>query len=523
VTPTTHKLCGALAATLLACGCAGSGKAGQGFDGRAKQADERLPAAVRFYDEAERALVEDAQAHQALARKLVEEGNLEKARAEFGAAADRYAKFADTYRTSEWRVAFRFKAAEFLLFAQQQERAAVQADAVIADPAANDVTRAMAAQLSAAAWRGYAVQRIKAGALEPMKLATAEQRAGAPLAPRAPPEPWKRFVAAVDVYVTVWEKHPEAAKRPGERTLALTPWQGALIAAEVAYSCDDMAEAQRRLDAVLAAWPSEADVMENAVPLLLQTFLVRGDDAGFAGAADRLKRVLEEQGAKASEPRSRDAFAKLREQVIRLDQVHAFAVAKRLMEAGKAAEAAAGFERFAADYGSAPDASVALFNAAQAWDAAGQPEKAAAAREALVARYGDSRMAPLAAIYMANAASKREDHAAAARHYAAYLQRWPDAPNRCLAMQNVGYELDVQGEKAGAADRYLAFGSDVRCAKERPNEAAKALYRSGKLLIDVKQKSRAKEAFEAATRVEGVTDPAAQRQIEDAKRQTKRL
>jgi predicted negative regulator of RcsB-dependent stress response len=523
VTSTNPQLCGALAATLLACGCATSGGAGQGFDGRAKQADEKLPAAVRFYDEAERALVEEAQAHQTLARKLVEEGNLEKARVEFGAAADRYARFADTYRSSEWRVAFRFKAAEFLLFAQQQERAATQADAVIADASASDVTRAMAAQLSAAAWRGYAVQRIKAGALEPMKLATAEQRAGAPLAPRPAPEPWKRFVAAVDTYVKVWERHPEAAKRPGERNLALTPWQGALIAAEVAYSYDEMAEAQRRLEAVIDAWPSEIDVMESAVPLLLQTFLVRGDDAGFAAATVRVKRVLEEQASKAAEPRARESFSKLREQSVRLEQVQSFAAAKRLMEAGKAAEAAEGFERFAADHAAATDASVALFNAAQAWDAAGKPEKAGAAREALVARYGDSRMAPLAAIYLANAASKREDHAAAAKHYGAYIERWADAPNRCLAMQNVGYELDVQGEKAGAAERYLAFGTDARCAKERPNEAAKALYRSGKLLIDVKQKSRAKEAFEAATRVEGVTDPAAQRQIEDAKRQTKRL
>jgi tetratricopeptide (TPR) repeat protein len=193
------------------------------------------------------------------------------------------------------------------------------------------------------------------------------------------------------------------------------------------------------------------------------------------------------------------------------------------MVGGKASEAAERFERFAADHAAADDASVALFNAAQGWEAAGKPEKALAAREALLARYGDSRMAPLTTLYLAGGASKRQDHAAAARLYGAFLDRWPDAANRCLAMQNVGYELDVQGEKAGAAARYLVFGADPGCAKERPNEAAKALYRGGKLFIDAKQKPKAKEAFEAATRVEGVTDPAAQRQIEDAKRQIKRL
>ena len=413
----------ALVIALVACGCAASGGAGKGFDGRARQATERLPAAAGFYDEAERALVEEAQAHQPAARKLVEEGDLEKARAAFGEAAERYGRFADVYPASEWRLAFRFKAAEFLLFAQRQDRAAEHADKVLADPAANDVTKAMAAQLAAVAWRGVAVQRVKAGELEPIKLATVEQRAGAPLARRAPPEPWARFVAAVDAYLPVWEKHPEVARLPAERNLALTPWAGALIAAEVKFSCDDMAEAQRRLDQIVDTWPAELDVMETAVPLLLQTFLVRRDDAGFGAAADRVKRILDRQIAAAVEARARESLSKLRDQVDRLRQHRDFDLARRLMEDGKAAEAAVAFERFADAYGAAGDAAVALFNAAHAWEAAGQPEKAAAAREALVARHGDSAKAPLAALLLAGGASKRGDH----RGRGALLRRLPRA------------------------------------------------------------------------------------------------
>lgn len=512
-----------LGALLLAAACATSGGAGQGFDGRAKQADEKLPAAARFYDEAERKVVEEAQAHQAAARKAVEEGNLEKARGEFAAAAERYARFADAYPASEWRIAFRYKAAEFQLFAQQQERAAEQADKVLAEPAASDVTRAMAAQLSAVAWRGVAVQRIKAGQLQPIKLATAEQRGGAALAPHDPPEPWKRFVGAVDVYLAVWKKHPEAAKRPADRNLALTPWSAALIAAEVEYSADHMDEARRRLDAIVEEWPGEVDVMESAVPLLLQALLVQKDERGFATAKDRLKGVLAGQAEKAPDAKAKETFLKLREQVARLEQGIDFAAAKRLLDAGKAAEAAAGFERFAAAHTDSADASTALFNAALAWDKANEPDKANAAREALLSKFGDSRMAPMAALQLAAAASKRNDHEAAARHYDAYLTRWSDAPNRCLALQNVGYELDVLGKKAEAAERYLAFGKDAGCRKDRPNEAAKALYRSGKLFIEAKAKPRAREAFEAAAGVEGVTDPGAKGMIDDARRQAKRL
>lgn len=514
---------GVLAAMLVAGGCATSGGAGLGLDGRARQADEKLPAAARFSEDAERKLVEEAQGHQLTARKALDEGNSEKARVELAAAAERFVLFADTRPGSEWRLAFRFKAAELQLFAQQHERAAAQAEKVLADPAASDVTRAMAAQVAATAWRGVALQRVKAGELEPMKLATAEQRGTTALNPHPPADPWRRVVVAVDAYLSVWQKHPEIAKRPAERSLGLTPWQAALVAAEVKYSCDDMADAEGRLDKIVDGWPGEADVMDAAVRLLLETFLVRKDDAGFSAAKDRVKKILDEQLSKAQDPRSKETFAKTIGRVAQLGERLDFSAAKRLLDGGKPAEAAEGFEKFAEANPDSTDAANALFNAALAWDAAGRPEKAVATRERLVAKHSESRVAPVAALHLAGAASKRGDHEAAARYYGSYLERWPDAANRCIALQNIGFELDVQNQKVEAAERYLSFGSDVKCASERPNEAAKALYRCGKLFIDAKQKSKAKDAFEAATRVGGVTDPAALSQIEDAKRQIKRL
>src|SRR5512140_669695 len=290
VRTTATNLSGALVATLFVAGCATSTGAG-GPDRSVKQADERLPAAASFYDEPERSLVEDAHAHQAAARKLVEDGDPEKAHVEFAAAAERYARFADTYGASRWRIAFRYRAAEDLLFAQQPDRAAAQADKVLADPDANARSRAMAAYLSALAWRNVAVQREKAGEIAPIQLATVEQRAGAPLAKRAPAEPWARFIAAVDALLPIWGQHPDAAKLFSQRNFALT-------AAQVSYACDDMADAQRRLETVISSWPSELDVMEHAVPLLLETFLVSGDDAGFGAAAEKMKQGVDAQLAK---------------------------------------------------------------------------------------------------------------------------------------------------------------------------------------------------------------------------------
>jgi tetratricopeptide (TPR) repeat protein len=380
----------------------------------------------------------------------------------------------------------------------------------------------MAAHLSAVAWRGIAKQREKAGELEPIKLATSEQRAGAPLAPRKPPEPWARFVGAVDAYLPVWEKHPDFARRAGDRSPTLTPWQAALIAAEVEYANDRMEEARRRLQRIVETWPGEADVMENAVQLLLQTYLVTGDDRGLLAMKDPLKRTLEAQAGKAEDAKAKAIFQQLRDRIQRTEQWLAFTGAKRLFDAGSFAEAAEGFERFAAEHASSAEASSALWNAALAWEKVEKPEKAAAAREAIVAKFPDSAKAPMAALYLASGASRRGDHEAAARHYLTYIERWPEAPNRCVALQNVGFELDVQGKAVEAAERYLAFGSDARCAKERPNEAAKGLCRGGKLFTEARQKGKAREAFEAAARVEGVTDASTKKLVEDARKQAKK-
>jgi TolA-binding protein len=518
------QLGGALAALALAGGCATLGAgAGQGFDGKPKQADDKLPTASRFFDDAERALIEEAQDRQLAARRANEEGNVDKAREDFAAAADRYARFADRFPASEWRLPFRYKAAEFFHYAQQDDRAAEQAEKVLGDADASDATRAMAAQLDAIAWRAVVGQRVKAGALEPLKLLTLPQRAGSPLAARALPEPRQRFVAAVDAWLKVWEKHPDVAKPAGARGLALPPWEAALVAAQVEYHYDDMPEAVRRLDAILQAWPGEPEVVGPAAMLLLEAQLVVGDAAGFSTAKGKVKELLDAQLPKAQEPKARETLTHARDQVALLEAESDFRGAQRLLEGGNPTAAAEAFEKFAVDHATSVDAPNALFNAAIAWDKAGDAARAGAAREALLARHGDSKLAPMAALFLAGAASKRGDHEAAARGYASYLERWPEAPNRCIAMQNAGYELDVLNRKVEAAERYLAFGTDARCAKERPNEVAKLLYRGGQIFIDAKQRPRAKDAFDAAVRVEGVTDPTAQRQIEDAKRQIKRL
>ena len=90
-------------------------------------------------------------------------------------------------------------------------------------------------------------------------------------------------------------------------------------------------------------------------------------------------------------------------------------------------------------------------------------------------------------------------------------------------LREVVAELDQAGKASEAAEGYLTFGRDASCGKADANFTARALYRAGVLFFGEKKKAKAKEAFEAASKVQGVTDTVAKSQVEDAKKRLKGL
>jgi hypothetical protein len=66
----------------------------------------------------------------------------------------------------------------------------------------------MGNRLASAAWLNAANAEVKAGKLDPIKLAYVEQRKGEPLKPRTPPGAWKRFVDATDAYLSRLDADP---------------------------------------------------------------------------------------------------------------------------------------------------------------------------------------------------------------------------------------------------------------------------------------------------------------------------
>ena len=521
-----------LLATLAAAACA---TAGGGASSRFKQADFAPPTKAQFADDAERAILDDGYNHADRADQAAMSGNLDQSRAENRAAADVFAKFAEKFPSTEWRLVLRTMATERYLRAQEFERAAEQAQLIYDDPEAREVSKAIAARYAAGAWQMVAVADGKAGKIDPPRLVPADKRQGQEPKPRVPPGPWKRFIESTDRYLTLRKADPlselplaEARKRGG-----VDPAELANIAAQVEFGYDNMEDARRRYEAILQAWPTRADVLESAVPYYLQTFLVKRDDAGYEAAVGKALAVVQPQAAKAAEAakapgaseeskKQAEILGKRLADLEKQQQGAGFTAAGQLLAAGKNAEAAAAFEKFAAGHPDHPDAPNALHNAAVAWERSKEPKKAQADRTALLERYPDSKIAPEETLAQASALARQGDQAGAQKLYLAYLEKWGQGPRRCLALYNLAVAQESLGHKLEAAKGYQAFGREESCLKEDPNNAAKAVYRGGVLFTESKKKGDAQEMFRIVAGIQGVTETVAKSQVEDAKERVKK-
>lgn len=478
-------------------------------------------------------MIKDAQIHVARADNARESGNLDQARQEAKIAGEQFAAFADKFPSSEWRIVARRIAAQRYREAQEFLSAATQGQKMYDDPGASELTKALAARMLAGIWQQQATAEMKEGKIERLKLVGAQQRAGQPLKPRPPAEPWRRYVEAADNYAKYVKADP-MVKPSGETTGGATPpWQIAVLAAQVEYASDNAEDARRRFAAIIETSSGDAEAMDAAVPFYLETFLLKGDDDGYEAALARIQPLVKAEAEKAAQAAKADpgeekkkaaeAFARLDESLTRQKEGTGFSAAARLFQAGKNAEAAVAFEKFADENKQNNDAPSALYNAAIAWDKAKDGKRAEALREKLLRGYPNAKVAPQATLAQAAAVSRRGDHAGSLKLYNHYLERWPEGEQRCIALQNVGVEANQGGNKLEAARRFRAFGSDARCAKDDPNAAANYLFYAADFYRTGRKRADEKETLKILGELAGVTDPVAKSAQDEGKRRLKGL
>jgi hypothetical protein len=490
-----------IALVLLAAACATAEKKAAPPD-PLRQAEQPMPDPAALPEGPERAGYEAARAHEAKG----DAANGEGARAEWAQAAEGYASLADKPGGSAFRVPLRYRAAELFIRAQRWDKADEVAAAILAEPAADDGTRAIGARLAATAALGSASAQVKAGQLEKLDLGLNGARKERPV-----PAGWKRVVDAADAYFARAAADPEARKAQADRRPGPSPAELAVGGAEVLYAYGDLEGARKRFEGVLERFAGEVDVVEHSIPLYLATFLSRGDRDGHEAALERLRERIAQEASKATGPR-KDALGRMLDGLARARAGARFGAAERLLADGKPADAAKAFEAGATEPGLGDPVS-ALHNGAVAWDRAGEPARAAKLRERILKDHSGVSIAADDALSLAAFRSRAGDHLGAGRLYEEFLSRWPTSPNRCLAMRNAASELDVSGHGTDAAARYVAFGSDAACAKAAPDVAARALVRAGRIF-----EAQAKDAYTGATAVPGVTDPEAKGMVSDAKK-----
>jgi tetratricopeptide (TPR) repeat protein len=504
----------------LLAGCVTTG-GGSVTSNRFKQADTKFPPGNgEFAEDFERGFVQNINTHHQAAGMAASSGNLDQARAEWATEAQALSDFADKFTGSDWHVSFRYNAAKYFLYARQEAKAVEQAEKLLIDPDANDTSRVMAAKLAYAATNGLANAKVQAGQLEAIRLPLWDQRKTTPLTPRSPPGEWKRIVDYADTYVKLAASDPDNKKASNDRFLPTTPAQVALSAAQIEYAFDNMEDARTRFAAYFDAWPGEIDI--SAVKLYLQTFLALNDTAGYEAALPKQKALVSAALAKATEPKSKEALGKVLEQLNALEMEAGYNHGKRLLEAGKFAEAAATFEAFATANPDNANVSLALYQAGVAWEKANQLDKAASLREQVIARFPESKEAEGAQLQLAALRAKQGKGEEAVKLYRAFVEKYPASTIRCSAIFNLGRELDQLRRSVDAAKAYSVFGGDAQCAKDDPNSAANVLFRAGELYEKAGKRPEAKKAYQACGDVAGVTDTVWKVNQAEARKRAKR-
>lgn len=496
------------------------------------QADHKPPMPADVDDDTERGVLKDAQIHSERANQAATSGNTDQAKAEFKAAGDAFGHMADQFPSSEWHLVYRKMAAQEYLQAKEGELAGEQAQKILADAGANDVSKVLASRMATQAYYQVADKG------HPLQI---KGKKPSDVKPEVPPEDWKQFISAADDFVK---------RAPQDQATPSMVYQTAL--AEFAY--DNLEDARARLHTFMTSWSADPNV-PTAARLYLLTFTEKGDVQGYATALQEVAKLIDAELPKAKDAadKATDAGQKKVEQdrgealaKLKSDMSKDMALAQARADLDKVDEqaktdpagAAAAYEKWADGHKDNPNEVSALFKAVLAWEKAAKAEKDKKAMEQdlgkgkadldrLIAEHADVPEVGKLVLKQASTVSRESgDHKRAAELYELYLTKFPQGADRCAAYVNLGYEQVQSKNHLGAAKTYLDYASDRdgTCAKDDANTVARSLYNAGEFFLQGKKKKEAREAFTKLVAMKGqVTDTVTKSQLEDAQKKLKKI
>jgi TolA-binding protein len=377
---------------------------------------------------------QQAQAHK-------QAGRLSQAKTQYLAAADAYKKYLDRFPQSKNAYDFQFFLAECLYYSGDYLAAAKQYDAVRDSKLDNKHLEA-AALSSVISYEKEIEGQVKGNKLPDYPVRTAAERKDKAIEPKEIAPVRKELISSSDRFATIL---PKSERAPAVRYRA----------AEIFYKHDQLDEARRRFEQVVAEYPA-SEVARYASNLIIESYLAVQDWESVEKWSQRLIEVAQTAGVKDGEEKAKTDF---------IDSLKTFKVGAQFKQAeeydaaGKFEEAADTYVRLVDDNPKHEFADKALFNAAVAYEKVKRFDTASRIYQRIYDQYASSELAPRSLFRVGINAEKGFDFPQAIIAYQRLVERYPDSENRADALYNLAVVLENQQDYAKAAEAFKRYAT----------------------------------------------------------------
>jgi TolA-binding protein len=399
---------------------------------------------------AEKSLYTSAIYHHQQALQLKKEGKLDEAKVAFEVAAKGYGSYLERFPRSKNAYEMEFYWAECLYNSLQFDKAAERYGAV-RDSTADAKFLSDSAFSAVLSWQKELESEIKAGKvpdLKPLRSTERPESASTQPIPFTPVE--KTLIAASDQY--------QAKVKENEKTPGIV-----YKAAELFYTHQEFAEARRRFEAVLEAYP-RAEVAQYAANLTVETFLIAKD----------WKSVEEVSARLASRSQVIDPKSELYKNLIKFKLAGRFKLADELFAKGDFDGASKKYIELVDEEPKHEFADKALNNAAVCYENTRRFDSALKLYERIFRDYPKSKLADSALFRVAVNAENSYDFDKAVGSYQKLVKDYPASKDREAALFNTGRLLEAQQRYREAAQTFLRYADLFPKAEDAPKNQYRA-------------------------------------------------
>jgi tetratricopeptide (TPR) repeat protein len=384
-------------------------------------------------------------------------GRLDDAKRSYQAAAVAYQGYLQQFPQAKNAYDFEFFLAECLYYSEDYLKAAMQYDKV-RDSTLDNKHLEAAALSSVITYEKEIERQIGSGQLESVKAKTNKERGEKPPQPMAIAPIRMKMIEASDRYVKLLPR--------SERAPAI-----AYRAAEVFYAHDQLEEARKRFEAIIAMAPGN-EVARYASNLIIESYLAAKDWENVERWSQRLIDVASKEPPKgADDQKQRGEFV----ESLKVFKVGAqFKRAEKFDAEGKYEEAANTYVQLVNENPKHEFADKALFNAAVAYEKVKLFERASNVYQRIYDEYPKSELAPRALFRVGVNYEKGYDFPAAIAAYTKLVERYPESENRADALYNVAVTLENMQQYGQAAQAFKRYAQTF----DKREDAGENFYRS---------------------------------------------